>query len=146
MSVFMEIIGNPFMKAVLGSPFHPLMSKNVALISVTGKTSGKVYTLPVNYQRDGNEIWNVSMRDRTWWKNLRDGAKVVLRLAGKEMEADGEVFEGKPEISQHLKEFIHRSPAYGKYLHVGLDAKGAPLQEDVERAAESRVMVRVMLS
>ena len=88
----------------------------------------------------------VSMRDRTWWRNLRDGAKVVLRLAGKEMEADGEVFEGKPEISQHQKGFIHRSAAYRKYLHAGLDAKGAPLQEDVERSSESRVMVRVMLS
>jgi deazaflavin-dependent oxidoreductase (nitroreductase family) len=146
MSFFMKVIGNPFMKAILRSPFHAIMSKSVAVLTVTGKKSGKVYTFPVNYQRDGDDIWVVSMRDRTWWKNLRGGAKVTIRLAGREMKAHGEVFEEPQDVAQLLREFILRSPTYGRFLNVELDEEGLPVQGDIVAAAESRVMVRIKLS
>jgi deazaflavin-dependent oxidoreductase (nitroreductase family) len=146
MSFFMRMIGNPLMKAILHSPFHAIMSKSMAILAVTGKKSGKVYSFPVNYQRDGDEIWVVSMRDRTWWKNLRGGAKVVLRLAGQEINAHGEVFEETQEVAQLLREFILRSPTYGRFLNVELDEEGHPVQGDLVAAAESRVMVRINLS
>jgi deazaflavin-dependent oxidoreductase (nitroreductase family) len=146
MSLFMKVIGNPFMKAILRSPFHAIMSRSVAIITVTGKKSGKVYTFPVNYQRDGDEIWVVSMRDRTWWRNLRGGAKVIVRLAGREMKAHGEVFEESQDVAQLLRKFILGSPAYGRFLNVELDEEGHPVQDDVVAAAESRVMVRINLS
>jgi len=146
MSFFMKVIGNPFMKAILRSPFHAIMSKNVAILTVTGKKSSKVYTFPVNYQRDGDEIWVVSMRDRTWWKNLRGGAKIVILLAGREMKAHGEVFEESQDVAQLLRKFILHSPTYGKYLNVELDEEGQPVQGDVVAASASRVMVRINLS
>jgi deazaflavin-dependent oxidoreductase (nitroreductase family) len=146
MSFFMKVIGNPFMKAILRSPLHAIMSESVAILTVTGKKSGKVYTFPVNYQRDGDEIWVVSMRDRTWWKNLRGGAKTIIRLAGREMKAHGEVFEESQDVTQLLRKFILRSPTYGKYLNVEFDKDGQPVQSDIVAAAESRVMVRINLS
>ncbi len=146
MPFFMKVIGNPFMTAILRSPFHVIMSKSVALLSITGRKSGRVYILPVNYQRDGDEIWIVSMRDRTWWKNLRGGAKVLVRLAGRDYKAWGEVYEKTQEVSQQLRLLILLSPAYGKYLKIGLDPEGNPIQPDVDQAAESRVMVKLALS
>ena len=146
MSFFMKAIGNPFMKAVLRSPFHAIMSKSVAILTVTGKKSGKDYTFPVNYQRSGDGIWIVSMRDRTWWKNLRGGAKVKVRLAGKDFEGWGEVFEEIQDAAQYLRKLILLSPAYGKYLKIALDPEGNPMQADVDQAAESRVMVKLTLS
>jgi deazaflavin-dependent oxidoreductase (nitroreductase family) len=145
MSLFMKIVGNPFMKTILRSPLYPLMGKNVAVISVTGKRSGKVYSLPVNFQRDGEDVWIVSRRNRTWWKNLRGGAKVTLRLSGRDLKANGEVFEDHRKITHYLGMFILRSPAYGKFFDVGFDAEGNPIQEDLESAAESRVIIRVVL-
>ena len=65
---------NTIMKWVLCSSLHGLLSKNIMLITFTGRKSGKVYTLPVNYVRDGDVFSVVSFRHRTWWRNLRGGA------------------------------------------------------------------------
>lgn len=146
MSFFMRVVGNPFMKAILRSPLHPMMSKSVAVLSVSGMKSGKVYTFPVNYQRDGDEVWIMSMRSRTWWKNLRGGAKVIVRLMGRDFNAWGEVYEELQDVTHHLRDFILRSPAYGKYLKVSIDSDGRPNPEDLTKAAESRVIARITLS
>lgn len=146
MSFFMKNIGNPFIKLILQSPLHTLMSKSTAVISVTGKISGKNYSFPVNYLPAGNTIWITSMRDRSWWKNLRGGAKVSLLLAGRDCEGQGEVFEDTSEIAKYLTEYLLLRHAYAKYFEVGLDPEGKLILEDLNRASEERVMVRVILS
>jgi hypothetical protein len=81
---------NPVLKALLRSPLHPLVSRNMALISVTGRRSGKVYTFPVGYERDGERVTiGVGWPDRKrWWRNLRgDGAQIRIRLGGDQRTA-----------------------------------------------------------
>jgi deazaflavin-dependent oxidoreductase (nitroreductase family) len=146
MSIFMRMVGNPFMKAILRSPVHPLLSKSTAVVSVTGRKSGKVFSFPVNYQREGEIVWIVSMRDRSWWKNLRGGAKVTVRLAGEEYEGRGEVFETKSEVEDNLREYLRVEPDFAKYFNVGVDSEGRLVPEDIAKAAQGRVMVRVILS
>jgi deazaflavin-dependent oxidoreductase (nitroreductase family) len=75
-------IGNVFVKLILRSPLHGLLSKNTLLIAVTGRRSGRQYTTPVNYVRDGERITVISQMERTWWKNLRGGAQVTVLLRG----------------------------------------------------------------
>ena len=72
-NAFMKM-GNIFVKGILNSPLHPLMSTSTAIIHVTGRKSGRIYSIPVNYERDGNEVMMTSGWDRTWWKNLRGGS------------------------------------------------------------------------
>jgi deazaflavin-dependent oxidoreductase (nitroreductase family) len=76
--------GNPALKAVLRSPAHRLLSGNLALISVTGRRSGRVYTFPVGYRREGEAVTiGVGWPERKrWWRNLREPGRVTLRLAG----------------------------------------------------------------
>jgi hypothetical protein len=66
-------IGNHFMKLILRSPLHSLVSENAMIITSTGRKSGKIYTTPVNYVRDAGALIILSQDDRTWWKNLRGG-------------------------------------------------------------------------
>ncbi len=47
---------NKMMMWMLRSPFHGIVSKNIMLITVTGRKSGKKYTLPVSYVRDGDLV------------------------------------------------------------------------------------------
>ena len=47
---------NPIVKFVLQSPMHPLMSSNTMLLTFPGRKSGKPYTTPINYAREGNGI------------------------------------------------------------------------------------------
>ena len=75
---------NPFMRMILRSPLHAVASSRVALITITGRRSGRDYTLPVGYRQRGETVTiNVGAPERKqWWRNIRDGARVQLRLRG----------------------------------------------------------------
>jgi hypothetical protein len=81
---------NPFVRAVLGSPLHPLLSRGLALITVTGNRTGRRYTFPVGYRREGNRVTvNVGWPERKrWWRNLRDGGRVEMRIRGQRYQGD----------------------------------------------------------
>lgn len=76
---------NPVMCLALRSPAHRLLSGRLALITVAGRASGREYTFPVGYTRDGDVVrivvgWPERKR---WWRNLTgDGATVRIRIAG----------------------------------------------------------------
>ena len=78
---------NPVIKGLLQSPLHPLaVSRRLALITVTGRRSGREYTFPVGYRQDGDRVTiGIDWPERkVWWRNLRDGGSVRLRLRGEE--------------------------------------------------------------
>jgi deazaflavin-dependent oxidoreductase (nitroreductase family) len=90
-------LANGMMKSLLLSPLHGLVSSRAMLITVSGRKSGRLYTTPVNYAREGNVITVVSRRNRTWWKNLRGGAAVTLRVRGQDLKGTAEVVEDDHE-------------------------------------------------
>ncbi len=77
--------GNQVVRLVLSSPLHPLLSGRLALITVTGRSSGRDHRFPVAYKQDGDRVtvivgWPERKR---WWRNLRDpGAPIQIRLRG----------------------------------------------------------------
>ena len=72
--------GNDFMAWILRSPLHGMLSNGMMLITITGRKTGKKYTTPVGYYMEGETMWVITSRERTWWKNLQGGAKVDLLL------------------------------------------------------------------
>jgi deazaflavin-dependent oxidoreductase (nitroreductase family) len=78
---------NPFMKWLLRSPFHGLVSRAYMIITVTGRKSGHVYETPVQYAQEGSRLWVLSSEEYTWWRNLRGGAPVKILLRGHTYEA-----------------------------------------------------------
>lgn len=76
---------NPFMKWLLRSPFHGIVSRSYMLLTFTGRKSGKVYSIPVQYAQEGRTLYVMSSRGYVWWKNLRGGAAVQIRLRGKDV-------------------------------------------------------------
>jgi F420H(2)-dependent quinone reductase len=93
--------GNRLVRGLVGSPLHPLVSRRLTLVTVTGRRSGKQYTLPVEYKLDGDRVTIPVLwpERKTWWRNLLEGAPVKLLLRGKErsgaaraeVAADGKV-------------------------------------------------------
>jgi hypothetical protein len=83
--VFVNRAINPVVKTVLRSPAHGLLSGHLALITVTGRRTGRRFTIPVGYHGEGDRLtipveWPEAKR---WWRNLRgDGAPVELRVCG----------------------------------------------------------------
>lgn len=136
---------NPIMTWILRSPLHPLLSKSILLVTYTGHKSGKTYTIPVNYNRQDGILMTVSLRSRTWWRNLRGGTPVRLLLQGREVQATGQALEGEEQVTSALAALLKNSPQSARFLKVSLDVDKQPNMQDVHWAAADRVIVQFKL-
>ena len=59
---------NPLVLLLLRSPLHAAMSNSTMLLTFSGRKSGRTYTTPVNYVREGDELLVVGSRWHSWWK------------------------------------------------------------------------------
>ncbi len=132
------------MKLVLRSPLHAMVSNTVLLISFRGRKSGKTYTTPVCYSQYGNEVHIFTHAQ--WWKNLRGEAPVTLRLRGQQVQGTADpVAADKQAVAAGLAAHLQKVPTDCRYYGVTLDDQGKPRAEEVEKAAQTVVMVRVRL-
>lgn len=115
-------------------------------VTYTGRKSGNKYSLPVNYTRVADSLLTISLAKRTWWRNLRDGADITIRLRGKELSARAEVFEDPTAVVQGLAELVRASPRYATYLKVKRDERGQPSMVDLDIAARERVLIRTRMN
>lgn len=86
-----NIAVNKLVKPWLESPrFARLISRRMALISYTGRRSGKDFSLPVAYSRKGDEVSiAVALPDhKSWWRNF-EGKGAPMRLKLKDTEHVG---------------------------------------------------------
>ncbi len=76
------------------------MSSRYLLITFTGRRSGKQYTTPVAYLGEGDTI--ILTTDSPWWKNLRGGAPVRLRVKGQDLTGTAEAVTDEEAIAEAL--------------------------------------------
>ena len=138
-------IGNYFVRLILSSPLHALMSKNTLLIHFTGQKSGKKYITPVNYSGAGKKVWITSQPQRTWWRNFEKHPDVQLTLSGKLVSGSAAVLKAGQAAAEGLENFLRPNPNYAKYYQVSADAAGDFLREDLLKAAEGLVVIEVAL-
>lgn len=135
---------NSAMKFVLRSPLHGMVSKTILLITFTGRKSGKPYTTPVSYSQTGDQVSIFTHAD--WWKNLRSGMPVTLRMRGREFRGLAEpVAEDKQAIAAGLIAHLQKVPSDANFYGVTFDSHGNPSVEDAEKAVQTVVMIRVRL-
>jgi deazaflavin-dependent oxidoreductase (nitroreductase family) len=135
---------NQAMKFVLSSPVHGMLSKTILLISFTGRKSGKTYTTPVSYSQQGDQVYIFT--HAAWWKNLRNGASVALRLKGRELRGQAQpVAEDKSAIAAGLSAHLRKVPSDARYYGVTFDDQGNPRAEEVAKAVQTVVMICIQL-
>lgn len=91
--VMRRVIGatNPLTRKLLDSRFAGPMARALLLLRFRGRTSGRTYTTPVGYVRDGDRVVIVTSPTYRWWPNLVGGADVELRLPEGWRRGHGEV-------------------------------------------------------
>lgn len=72
--------GNPLVKRLLDSRVAGPMARQVLLLRYRGRRSGRTFTTPVGYVRDGDRIVMVTSPAYRWWPNFVGGAQAELRL------------------------------------------------------------------
>lgn len=80
-------IVNPVVRAILRSPLHPLLSRRLVLLRVTGRRSGRAFELPVGYVREGSGLLiRVGAPERKrWWRNIAGATPIAVVLEGRTM-------------------------------------------------------------
>ena len=136
--------GNDFIKILLYSPLQGILGGNLMLITVMGRKSGRAITTPVNYYRDGNILWVISKRDRKWWRNVRGGADVMLRLQGHNMQACAEAITDEQVVGAQIGEYVRHLPTSAAPKGVRLQ-NGIANREDTGRLAKERLFIKIQL-
>jgi deazaflavin-dependent oxidoreductase (nitroreductase family) len=135
---------NRTMKVILRSPAHAMVSKTILLITFTGRKSGKNYTTPVSYSQNGDQV--SIFTHANWWKNLRNGSPVTVRIRGRELQGLAEtVAEDKQAVAAGLRAHLRKVPSDARYYGVTFDEQNNPDPVEVEQAAQTVVMVRIQL-
>lgn len=62
----------------------PRWQRHFTILTYTGRRSGRTFSTPVAYKRDGNAVTiGVRMPDaKNWWRNFLDGGPITLQLDG----------------------------------------------------------------
>ena len=135
---------NSTMKFILRSPIHGMISKNILLITFSGRKSGKTFTTPVSYSQTGDMV--SIFTHASWWKNLSSGAPVALRIRGREYQGVAEpVAVDKQAVATGLSAHLRKVQSDARYYSVTFDEHKNPRAEEVVKAAQSVVMIRIRL-
>lgn len=144
---------NGFVKWLLRSPLHGFISGNIVLVQYHGRLSNKPYAVPVSYIRfydeEGEErsyIAIVSFRQRTWWRNLRQGRAFTIRLRGRDLPATAEIIEDEQAVLAALPDFLQAAPEYAGYMYISKDEEGQFKADELQAAAAKRVIIYVHFS
>jgi deazaflavin-dependent oxidoreductase (nitroreductase family) len=135
---------NRAMKFVLCSPLHGVVSHSILLVTFTGRKSGKRYTTPVSYSQAGSQV--TVFTHAAWWKNLRAGEPISLRIRGRDIRAlPAPVAGDEAAIAAGLAAHLRRVPSDARYYGVTFNSQGDPDAAQVAKAVQTVVMIRFHL-
>lgn len=140
---------NPVVAAVLRSRLHRLLSRGLALVTVTGRRSGRRYTIPVGYLETSDAIV-VLVGDaptKTWWRNYLDGGPIDILLRGSWRRGTAIVVAPDADAFRRTaEESFRRSRAIPRLFGIAFDPERGLNAAQVEQLARRAAIVRITLA
>lgn len=114
----------------------PLISRGIGsrllTLYVTGRKSGRRYSIPVAYTRHNGEIlFGTSF---AWARNLRTGEPVDVRFKGRRRTADPRVLTDEAAVVAAYAVIAGDNRNFAGFNNIGFSADGNPLPADLHRA------------
>lgn len=133
---------NPIVRFLLRSSIHGFWSGSLLLITFTGLKSGRHFTTPVRYVCVGETVKCFTSKENLWWRNLRGGADVVLRLKGQDRRYHATAIENDPDrVREALVYYLGIFPQDAAYHDIRLNRDKSLVSEDLERASGNAIVV-----
>ena len=133
---------NPMMRLLLRSPLHSFWSGSLMLLTFTGRKSGRQFTTPVRYVRDGETIRCFTSSENQWWRNMRGGADVILRTEGRDAPYHAVAIENDPEeVKKQLQYYLGLFPQDAAYHEIRLNKDKSLVPADLEAASRNAIVV-----
>ena len=129
---------NSMMKWALTTPgLQGMIGQGVALLTFTGRKTGKPYTIPISYHREDNIVTVITKRQRKWWHNFEAPLEVELRLAGRTYSGTAEARPSDDDTLEFMIRYLEKRP---------IDAKAYGLKKDeVTREKIARILPQIVV-
>ena len=127
---------NPIFRTILGSPLHGLVDKAFMLVHLTGRKTGRRYSIVVGrHEIDGV---TTAMTSAPWRLNARGGADADVTTDGRTWHARAELVEDPDAVADAYAAEIQRFGWKGAQRRLGITMDGdrPPTQEELREAAE----------
>ena len=139
---------NPVVTGLLQSPIHRIASANLCVFSYRGRRSGKSYSTPLSFMREGSTVRLLSSHNTRWWHNFLDEpvdvdieiARENFRGKAKTIVEDGDAFR------DGVRTFLTAVPRDARVYGIKLDSNRKPREGDIASAAGHVVLVEIELA
>jgi deazaflavin-dependent oxidoreductase (nitroreductase family) len=111
----MRII-NVLMRRLLALPFPTPLGRQLMLLTITGRKSGRIYRQPVSYVRDGDTL--LTPGGGKWTLNLREDQAVPIRLNGHDRHGRPELITDPSLITELLHTMAASNPRITRFVPV----------------------------
>jgi deazaflavin-dependent oxidoreductase (nitroreductase family) len=116
---------NPLIRAWLRTPvLQQLLSPGLILLTITGRKTGRTYSIPVGYQRDGDTLYVMvsKARRKQWWRNYVEPGRIEVRLRGHDIGGQAVVVPpGSDEFRKHTEAQLRRLPSLDRVFGIRFD-------------------------
>ena len=137
---------NALMKVLLRTPgVQSRLGRSFALLTWTGRRSGRRFTTPVAYTRDNAEVVVVTKRSRSWWLNFADRPEVELRLAGDVVRGNARARLDDEATLPKLIELIERTGGAKRYYGIEPGPDGRIDEADARAILPQLAVIEVAL-
>jgi deazaflavin-dependent oxidoreductase (nitroreductase family) len=126
-------VANAIVSTLLRTPgVSSGMGKRLVIINVTGRKTGKKYSVPVAYTRhDGILLVGTPF---AWARNMRTGEPVEIILQGKRRQADVEVIRDEDGVVAAYDVICRDNRQFAKFNNIGFGPDGVPSPSDLHQA------------
>ena len=133
---------NPFVRVILKSPIHFILSHQILLFRVIGRKSKKIYEIPASYAHINDALVCVTLRENLWWKNFINIENQEIYFKGKKINKKISInFSDDNFVREKLKELIEHNPIDAFFAGVKLDRNKVPNSEDLDKAAKLHTVI-----
>lgn len=128
-------LANPVVRMLLRSPLHGLAGPAVLLLHVTGRKTGRVYTIPVNYADIDGQLFVVTVA--RWRVNLRRDGDVRVTLHGCPHRMRAQLDEDPASVAVSYRRIIDHLgwPAASRRLGISVPGAMPPTVLELKNAA-----------
>jgi hypothetical protein len=137
---------NPLVATVLRSPLHWIVSSGLMLITVTGRRTGRHYTIPVGYIEadDAIVIMVADASRKVWWRNYHAAGPIELLLRRTTLHGEALVLpHGSAEFRQRAEACFRRSRLIGRIFGIAYDDRTGLIDAQLARLRDYAAIVRV---
>jgi deazaflavin-dependent oxidoreductase (nitroreductase family) len=129
----MQGLANRVVRGLLRTPLlSSAVGSRLVTVYVTGRKSGRRYTVPVAYTRQGDDL--LIGTPFGWGRNLRTGEPVQIRLKGRLRQADVQVYKDEADVTRAYATMCRDNKQFAGFNKIGFDAAGQPDPEDLHLA------------